>query len=164
MQKIKRILLTGFFVFFADRECFAKAKPYVVFAATEFVGLPDGTHDGVYSTFGVAFEYKLPRDLSLTPAVLFEFSPELERWGFVGALTLDWAFHKRVGLDITISVAQDQETNHWSEIALYFGPYAGLSFFFDSVTFSVGSGFLPDVRTGNWVASPTATVLIPIGG
>ncbi|MDP3985314.1 MAG: hypothetical protein Q8P82_00990 [bacterium] len=142
--------------------CFAKSKTYIVLAAAEFVEVPAGKHSGIYPTFGAAFEFKLPHQLSLTPAILFEFSPELNRWGFIGALTLDRSIHDFVGVDIGLSIVQDQELNHWSNAAVFLGPYAGLSFFLLSATFSVGTGAFVDVRTGNWVLGPTLTLSIPI--
>lgn len=147
----------------ADASSYAKPKPYVVFAAGEYVNLPSGSHGGLYPTFGLAWEFQLPKDWTATPAVLCEFSPEFSRWGFIGAVTFDRSIHKFVGFDLALYFVQDQERDKWSEMAVFIGPYTGFSFFLPSVTLSVGSGAVVDVRTGNWVLAPALTFSVPIG-
>ena len=162
MQRFLFALIAVFF-FFSSTECFAKPKPYVVFAAGEYINLSPVSHGGLYPTFGLAFEFKLPKDWTATPAVLCEFSPEFSRWGFIGAVTFDRSLHEYVGFDVALFIAQDQEGAKWSEMALFVGPYAGFSFFLPAITLSVGTGALVDVLTSNWVLSPTVALSVPIG-
>src|SRR3954469_9290408 len=69
----------------------------------EVVIIPERQHLGFYPYLGVSLAFVLPK-VTLIPELTIEGSPDAGRWGFVATLVADFAVHRRIGIDVDVTV------------------------------------------------------------
>jgi len=121
--------------------------------AIEVVGVPDGTHLGVYPYLGGS--YVIPGDdVTIVPALSVEWSPDQSRWGFVASGTGDIALSPRLGFDINVALIHDQSGASFGEADLFIGAGPGLSIFLGRYTVSPYVNVFKGITVSGWSVVP----------
>jgi len=121
--------------------------------AIEVVGVPDGTHLGVYPYIGGS--YVIPGDdVTMIPGLSIEWSPDQSRWGFVATGTGDIALSPRVGFDINVAVIHDQSGASFGDADFFIGAGPGLSIFIDRYTVSPYVSVFKGITVSGWSIVP----------
>jgi hypothetical protein len=121
--------------------------------AIEVIGTSHGNHYGVYPYVGVSLVAPAG-PITLLPTVSVEWSPEFDRWGFVGALIGDYALTDRLGVDGMLVLLHDQAGTDWDEAAFYLGVGAGVSVFVGKLTISPSLGLYRALDVDAWTFVP----------
>ena len=123
------------------------ADAWLNLGASEVRTLPGGEHYGVYAYVAVTFPFDVhAQELYLIPGFGFELTPEHERGGLVGYLTLERVLSARVAGDLILTLVHDQHRLDW-----------------DDAVFSLGVGLGVSVTVGKLVLSPSCSVYRTIG-
>ncbi len=121
--------------------------------AIEVVGVPDGTHLGVYPYVGASLV--IPgEDVTLIPALSIEWSPDQARWGFVASGTADLALTPRLGFDINVSLIHDQAGAGFGDAIYLVGAGPGVSIFAGRYTFSPYVSVFKGLNVSGWSLVP----------
>jgi len=121
--------------------------------AIEVVGVPDGTHLGVYPSVGASLV--LPGDdVTLIPGLSIEWSPDQARWGFVASGTADIALTPRLGFDINVSLIHDQAGSGFGDSIFLVGAGPGVSIFAGRYTFSPYVSLFKGLNVSGWSLVP----------
>lgn len=121
--------------------------------AIEVVGVPDGTHLGVYPYAGASLV--IPgKDVTLIPGLSIEWSPDESRWGFVATGTADIALTPRLGFDINVSLIHDQAGTSFGDALFFLGAGPGVSIFVGRYTFSPYISLFKGLNVSGWALVP----------
>jgi hypothetical protein len=121
--------------------------------AVEVVGIPARNHLGFYPYLGVSLAFALPK-VTLIPELTVEASPDAARWGFVLTLVADFAVHKRLGLDVDLTILHDQPGADAGAAELFLGVGGGFSVFVGRWTISPYVNVFRDLSVGGWALVP----------
>lgn len=124
----------------------------------ETVGIPDGTHLGVYLFSTASLVIPVNDKVSLIPNLGAEWAPEFDRWGFIGILVADYTISQRVGLDLNLIFVHDQFKGKWNEALYFFGFGPGFSIFLDKWTISPSVNFYRGLNVSGWCVDPTINI------
>jgi len=119
----------------------------------EVVLIPERQHLGFYPYVGVSLAFALPR-LTLIPELTVEASPDAGRWGFVATLVADFAVHRRVGLDVDVTLLHDQPGGDFGAAEFLVGFGGGFSIFVGTWTFSPFVNVFRDLSVAGWAVVP----------
>lgn len=132
----------------------ARAFDFAVNAgAVEVVGLPARNQIGLYPYFGVSLAFALPK-VTLIPELTVEASPDAARWGFVLTLVADFAVHKRLGLDVDVTLLHDQSGADAGSAEFLLGVGGGFSVFLGRWTVSPYVNVFRDLSVAGWALVP----------
>jgi hypothetical protein len=121
--------------------------------AVEVVGIPARNHLGFYPYLGVSLAFALPK-VTLIPELTVEASPDAARWGFVLTLVADFAVHKRLGLDVDLTILHDQSGADIGAAEFFLGVGGGFSVFVGRWTISPYVNVFRDLSVGGWALVP----------
>ena len=121
--------------------------------AVEVVGIPARNHLGFYPYLGVSLAFALPK-VTLIPELTVEASPDAARWGFVLTLVADFAVHKRLGLDVDLTILHDQSGADVGSAELFLGVGGGFSVFVGRWTISPYVNVFRDLSVSGWALVP----------
>ena len=139
--------------------CFAVARPAhaadfaVNSGAVEVVGIPARRHIGFYPYLGLSLAFPLPK-VTLIPELAVEASPDAARWGFVLTLVADFAVHRRLGLDVDVTILHDQAGADFGAAEFLLGAGVGFSVFVGTWTLSPYVNVFRDVSVAGWALVP----------
>ena len=115
----------------------------------EVVGLPERNQVGFYPYLGVSLAFVLPK-VTLIPELTVEASPDSARWGFVLTLVADFAVHKRLGLDVDVTILHDQPGGDFGAAEFLLGVGGGFSVFLGRWTVSPYVNVFRDLSVDGW--------------
>jgi hypothetical protein len=121
--------------------------------AVEVVGLPGRNQVGLYPYFGVSLAFVLPK-VTLIPELTVEASPDAARWGFVLTLVADFAVHKRIGIDVDVTLLHDQPGADFGAAEFLLGAGGGFSIFLGHWTVSPYLNVFRDLSIAGWALVP----------
>ena len=121
--------------------------------AVEVVGIPERHHIGFYSYLGLSLVFPLPR-VTLIPELSVEASADAARWGFVASLVADFAVHRRLGLDVDVTILHDQSGADFGAAEILVGAGVGFSLFVGTWTFSPYVNVFRDLSVAGWALVP----------
>jgi hypothetical protein len=121
--------------------------------AVEVVGLPERNHIGLYPYLGVSLAFVLPK-VVLIPELTVEASPDSARWGFVLTLVADFAVHKRIGIDVDVTLLHDQPGAEFGAAEFLLGGGGGFSVFLGRWTVSPYLNVFRDLSVAGWALVP----------
>ncbi|MCU1278355.1 MAG: hypothetical protein JWM53_1901 [bacterium] len=121
--------------------------------AVEVVGIPARNHLGLYPYLGVSLAFVLPQ-VTLIPELTVEASPDSARWGFVLTLVADFVVHKRLGLDVDITILHDQPGAEFGAAEFFLGVGGGFSVFLGRWTVSPYVNVFRDLSVPGWALVP----------
>jgi hypothetical protein len=132
----------------------AQAADFAINAgAVEVVGLPERNHIGLYPYLGVSLAFVLPK-VVLIPELTVEASPDSARWGFVLTLVADFAVHKRIGIDVDVTLLHDQPGAEFGAAEFLLGGGGGFSVFLGRWTVSPYLNVFRDLSVAGWALVP----------
>ena len=132
----------------------ARAYDFAVNAgAVEVVAIPARKHVGLYPYLGLSLAFPLPK-VTLIPELAVEASPESGRWGFVLSLVADFAVHKRIGLDVDVTIIHDQAGTDVAAAEFLVGAGGGFSLFVGHWTISPYVNVFRDLSVAGWALVP----------
>lgn len=124
--------------------------------------LPGPVRLGLYGYVGASTVVDAG-ELTLVPELLVEWSPEAERWGFVGVLTGDYLLSQDMGVDVILALAHDQSGTDWGEAVFSAGPGIGYSFFLGDWIVSPFAIFYKTLNGPGWSWTPGLNVGYAVG-
>ena len=119
----------------------------------EVVLIPERAHFGFYPYLGLSLAFPLPR-VTLIPELSIEASPDAGRWGFVATLVADFAVHRRLGLDVDVTILHDQPGGDFGAAEFLLGVGGGFSVFVGSWTISPYVNVFRDLSVAGWAVVP----------
>jgi hypothetical protein len=119
----------------------------------EVVLIPEREHFGFYPYLGLSLAFALPR-VTLIPELSIEGSPDAGRWGFVATLVADFAVHRRLGLDVDVTLLHDQPGGDFAAAELLLGFGGGFSVFVGTWTISPYVNVFRDLSVAGWAVVP----------
>ena len=138
---------------------FAVARPAHAYdfavnsGAVEVVAIPERHHAGFYPYLGLSLVFPLPK-VTLVPELAVEASADTARWGFVLSLVADFAVHRRLGLDVDVTIIHDQPGGDFGAAEFLLGAGVGFSVFVGTWTFSPYVNVFRDVSVAGWALVP----------
>ena len=127
--------------------------------ALEVVGVPGGTHLGVYPYLGGSLILPGER-VTLVTGLAVEWSPESDRWGLVATFTADVALSPRLGLDLNLAVIHDKAGGDLGGAAFFAGAGPGLSIFAGRWTVSPFVSLFHGLNVSGWSLVPGVNVAV----
>jgi hypothetical protein len=121
--------------------------------AVEVVGIPERRHLGFYPYLGLSLAFPLPK-VTLIPELSVEASADSARWGFVASLVADFAVHRRLGLDVDVTVLHDQSGADFRAAEFFLGAGVGFSLFVGTWTISPYVNVFRDLSVAGWALVP----------
>src|SRR4051812_38356268 len=134
----------------------APARAYDFAVNTGFVEvvlIPERAHLGLYPYIGLSLAFVLPR-VTLIPELTVEASPDAGRWGFVATLVADFAVHRRIGLDVDVTILHDQPGGDFGAAEFLVGAGGGFSIFVGTWTLSPYVNVFRDLSVAGWAVVP----------
>jgi hypothetical protein len=134
----------------------APARAYDFAVNTGFVEvvlIPERAHLGLYPYIGVSLAFVLPK-VTLIPELTVEASPDAGRWGFVATLVADFAVHRRIGLDVDVTILHDQPGGDFGAAEFLVGAGGGFSIFVGTWTLSPYVNVFRDLSVPGWAVVP----------
>lgn len=138
-MKLKLAILNILLLIFYFLMCLAAPAAYAEPPALN-VGVieartaPDNDHIGIYPYVGLSTVFQ--DGIAIVPELVIEYSPDAERWGFVGSITLDYTLNRDIGLDWLLLLLHDQAGLDFNNALFLGGLGVGTSFFYDVWTIS----------------------------
>ena len=121
--------------------------------AVEVVSIPARRHLGFYPYLGLSLAFPLPR-VTLIPELTVEASADSARWGFVLSLVADFAVHRRLGLDVDVTILHDQTGADFGSAEFFLGAGVGFSVFVGTWTISPYVNVFRDLSVAGWALVP----------
>jgi hypothetical protein len=121
--------------------------------AVEVVAVPERHHIGFYPYLGLSLIFPLPK-VTLVPELAVEASADSARWGFVLSLVADFAVHRRLGLDLDVTILHDQPGGDFGAAEFLLGAGVGFSVFVETWTISPYVNVFRDVSVAGWALVP----------
>jgi hypothetical protein len=121
--------------------------------AVEVIGIPKRQHLGFYPNLGLSLVFPL-RKVTLIPELSVEAAAESGRWGFVASLVADFAVHRRLGLDVDVTILHDQPGGDFRAAEILLGAGVGFSVFLGQWTVSPFVNVFGDVSVPGWALVP----------
>ncbi len=128
--------------------------------AIEVVGVPDGTHLGVYPYLGASYVIPAGDDVALIPGLSIEWSPDQSRWGFVATGTADLALSPRFGIDLNVGLIHDQSGTAFGDADFFLGIGPGMSIFLGRYTVSPYVSVFKGLNVSGWSLVPGVNAAI----
>jgi len=125
--------------------------------AVEVVGIPERHHIGFYPYLGLSLVFPLAK-VTLVPELAVEASADSARWGFVLSLVADFAVHRRLGLDVDVTIIHDQPGGDFGAAEFLLGAGVGFSLFIGTWTLSPYVNLFRDVSVAGWALVPGINV------
>lgn len=138
------------------------ADPAVNVGVIENIAVPDTEHLGVYPYVSGSLVISPRENVLIVPGVGFEYSPEFNRWGFVGTLVFDYAFSESVGFDIVTTILHDQTAADFDDALWFLGIGPGMTFVTESVAISPSVSLYRGLTAPGWSVVPGLNVALPL--
>ncbi len=117
------------------------------------VAAPSAAHVGAYSY--LAGSLIIPTEsVSWIASLGMEYSPELEAWGLVAGLTVDYAVSEGLGLDLIGTIIHDQVKADWGQAVFFAGIGIGTSVFLERWTLSPSISLFRGLNAPAWSVAP----------
>lgn len=121
--------------------------------AVEVVSIPQRRHLGLYPYLGLSLAFALP-NVTLVPQLAVEASADSARWGFVASLVVDLPVHRRLGLDVDVTLLHDQSGADFGAAEVLLGAGVGFSVFVGTWTISPYVNLFRDLSVAGWALVP----------